>query len=270
MTKGRHARQHLHLVGERQARLIEVGRLAAAALVDRHGGSVLAGVAPGGVGGKQEDQQQARTDAGQEQAAERLFGGDREQDHGDGRRQQNAESAAGGDDAGGEARRVAAPAHLRDAGAADRRAGRRARSGHRREEGAGEDVGDAQAAGDPVHPGMNCRIEVGAGARFADRRALQNEQRNRQQSNVGDLLVDVLGDGIERCGGHEQGHEDDGDPAQREGDRHAGKHNEQGADAVENAEGGDAHRRLFSPQKCTRICNRICKDSSVMPTVIRL
>ena len=124
------------------------------------GASEFLAVAQHGVDGEHGDQQQPRADAGQEQPAERLLRGDRIEDHGDRGRQQDAERAAGGDDAGGEAAGIAALAHLRNAGRADRRAGRGRRAGHGGEQRAGEDVGDAEAAGDAVQPGVQRGIEV--------------------------------------------------------------------------------------------------------------
>ena len=52
-----------------------------------------------------------------------------------------------------------------------------------------------------MHPGVHRRVQVLAGARLADRRALQDEQRDRQQRDAGHLLVDVLRHRVERGAG---------------------------------------------------------------------
>jgi hypothetical protein len=132
------------------------------------------------VNAEQGHQQQPRADAGEEQPTQRFLRGDREQDHGDGRRQQDAERAAGGDDPCGKAAGIAALAHLGDAGRTDRRAGRGRGARHRREQRAGEYVGYAQATGHAMQPGMQRRIEILTGAGLADRRPLEDEQRDRQ------------------------------------------------------------------------------------------
>ena len=204
-------------------------------------------------------------DAGEEQPAERFFRRDRKQDHGDRGRQQDAERAAGGDDAGGEAAGIAALAHLGNAGRADRRAGRGRGARHRREQRAGEDVGDAEPAGNAMQPGMQRRIEVLAGAGLADRRTLEDEQRDRQQRDRGHFLVDVLRHGIERGGRHVDRHEHDRDRAERERDRHAREHRDQGREPVADANAKDGHRRA-APVKGMMICSRICTHSSVMPS----
>ena len=174
-----------------------------------------------GVEAEQGDEQQTRANAGEEQAAEGFFRSDRKQDHGDRGRQQDAERAAGGDDSCRETAGIAALAHLGDAGRADRRTGRGRGARHRREQRAGEYVGDAQATGHAMQPGMQRRIEILTGARLADRRPLEDEQRDREQRDRGHFLVDVLRHGIQRCRGHEDRHEDDSDSTQGKGDGHA-------------------------------------------------
>ena len=211
--------------------------------VERAGGGIFLAEADHRIDAEQRDQQQAGADAGEEQPAERFFRRDRKQDHGDRGRQQNAERAAGGDDAGGEAAGIAALAHLRDAGRADRRAGRGRRSRHRREQRAGKYVGDAEPAGHAMQPGMQRRIQILSRAGFADRRALQDEQRDRQQRDRGHFLVDVLRHGIERGRGHVDAHEHHRDRAQRKRDRHAREHRKQGGKPVADANSKHGHRR---------------------------
>ncbi len=240
-------RQHLDALGHRvmvrveQRRRRHRGADAAAAFVGAPRDVILLPVAIHRVAGEQRDQQDPRADAGEEQPAERLLGGDRVQDHRDRRRQQDAERPARGDDAGREAGRVAALPHLRDAGAADRRARRRARSRHGREQRAREHVRDAEAAGNLPHPRVHRRIEVLAGRRLADRRALEDEERDRQQRDARHLLVDVLRDGVERRRRHEEVHEGDRDRAERERDRHAGEHHDERRDAVRDPDREFAH-----------------------------
>ncbi len=130
----------------------------------RQGGAIFEPEPPARIAGEQNHQQQGRADRGEKQAAERLFGRYRVEDHGDRRRQQDAERAARRDDSGREAARIAALAHFRNAGRADRRAGRGRGPSHGGEQRAGEHIGDAEPARNAVHPGMECAIEVLAGA----------------------------------------------------------------------------------------------------------
>ena len=214
-----HPRQHVETLGHGEIVALEDGGGHAGLGIDGAGGSIFFTEMDHRIGAEQRDQQQAGSDAGQEQPRQRFFRRHREQDHGDRWRQQNAERAAGGDDAGGEAAGITALAHFRNAGRADRRTGGGRRSCHRREQRAGKHVGDAEPAGDAMQPGMQRRIQVLAGAGAADRSALENEQRDRQQRDRGHFLVDVLGNGIERGRGHVDAHEHHGDRAQRERDR---------------------------------------------------
>ena len=207
--------------------LIQIGRAPAMVLIGNPCRPVFASESPRRVEREQHDQQQARSDAGEEQSPERLLGRDRVQDHRDRRRQQDAERAAGSDDACRETRRVAALAHFRNARAADRGTGCRARSRHRRKQRASEHVGNPEAPRNALHPRMHRQIQVAAGVGAADRGPLENEQRDRQQRDARHFLVHVLGHGIERCSRHEDVHEGHGYDAQCKCDRHAGKHYQQ-------------------------------------------
>src|SRR5262249_8573375 len=89
-------------------------------------------------------------------------------------------------------------------GAAECRASRGRGAGHRGEQSTGEHVGDYESAGNPVQPGVQRAIEVLARARAADRRALEDEKRNRKECNRRHLLIDVLRDRIDRRGRHEK------------------------------------------------------------------
>ena len=74
-------------------------------------------------------------------------------------------------------RRHAAVHHLRHAGLADRRRGGRARPADRREQAAGEDVGDHESARHAVEPAVQRLVDVVARRRDADRCAQQDEER---------------------------------------------------------------------------------------------
>src|SRR5690606_5001111 len=89
---------------------------------------------------EQPGQQYAGQYAGEEQSADRGFGGDAVKDQRDRWRDQDAERTAGADRAGGDVVGVAAAAHLRDAHLADGGAAGRRGTGQRREDRAGADV----------------------------------------------------------------------------------------------------------------------------------
>ena len=146
---------------------------------------------------EQAGEHQARHDAGEEQAPDRRLGGDAVEDEGDRRRDQDAERAAGADRSGGDLVRIAAPAHLGDAHLADRRAARGRRAGERGEDRARAEVGDHQAAGQPVEPAVERLVEILAGRRGADRRAHHHEHRDRDQR-------EVVQPGVKRLGHHLQ------------------------------------------------------------------
>ena len=126
-------------------------------------------------------QHQAGQEARREQAPDRGLGGDAVDDQRDRGRDQDAERAAGADRAGGDARRVAALAHLRHAHLADRSAGRGRRPAERREDRAGAEIRGEQPARHPVQPALQRLVQIGAGARAGDRAAHQDEHRDRQE-----------------------------------------------------------------------------------------
>ena len=257
--------QQLHLVVKRKMHLVEIGRFVAAAFIGIQRGLVLAFVLECRIGREQKDEQDAGADTGKEQPAERLLRGNGVQDHRNRRREQDAERAARGNEACRESPRVAAPAHLGDARAADGRTGGRARSRHGGKERAGEDVGNAQAAGDPVHPGVDRSIEIGTGPGFSDGRSLQDKKRDREERDARHLFIDVLGDRTESRGRHEYQHEQRGDPAQGKGDRHAREHDRQRDETVQRADDSDAHGALLFFMKWEAICSRIWSDRLDMP-----
>ena len=111
-----HARQERELVPHRQVVRPQDFRGHARFFLEQLRLTVFAPKLPGRVGGEQCDQEQGRSDRGEKQAAQRLFGRDRIQDHRDRGRQQDAERAASRDDAGREPGGITALAHFRDAG----------------------------------------------------------------------------------------------------------------------------------------------------------
>jgi hypothetical protein len=119
-----------------------------------------------------------------------------------------------------------------------------------------------------MHPGVNGRIEVRPGAGPADRRALEDEERDRQESDRRHLLIDVLRDGIDRSGRYYGDHEHGRDRAQRGGDRPAGEHNEKRGAAVEEPDGRGRHSGALDGISARRICIASCTARSAMPTVI--
>src|SRR5262249_32991743 len=123
-----------------------------------------------------------------------------------------------------------------------------------------------------MHPGVQRAVEILAGARAPDRRALEDEQRDRQERDRGHLLVHVLGDGIDRSVRHEDDHERGRDEAERERDRHAGEHGEEGCAAVEKADRQRAHaapwRGTSRPHSLATTWSRSWTLNRNMPTVI--
>lgn len=105
-------------------------------------------------------------------------------------------------------------------------------------------LGDAEAAGDLVHPGVQRRIEILPRPRLADGRALQDEERDRQEGDGSHLLIDVLRHRIEGGGRHEADHEQHRHRAQRKRDGHAEEHGAEGGPAIEEA---DESRALVPP-----------------------
>jgi hypothetical protein len=75
-------------------------------------------------------------------------------------------------------------------------------------------------------------IEVLAGPALADCGSLEDEQRNGQQRDAGQFLVNILGDGIERGHRHEHQHEQRRHAAEGEGDGNAGEQRKQRRTAI--------------------------------------
>ena len=141
---------------------------------------------------KQTDEQDARPDAGQKEPSKRLLGRHGIKDHRDGRGQEDSQRSTRGDNPGCKTRRVPALAHFRDPGAADRGAGGRARAGHCREQRAGKDIGNAKAARNLAEPDVERTIEILSCPGSSNGRALEDEERYREQRDARHLLINVL------------------------------------------------------------------------------
>src|SRR4051794_28415535 len=119
-----------------------------------------------------------------------------------------------------------------------------------------------------MHPGMQRAIEILPGARAPDGGALEDEQRNRQQRDRRHLLVNVLGDGIDRRCRHERDHEQRRHRAERKRDRHSGKHHQQCRGAVEQPDRQHRHGVPSCRRKKPITCSSNWMLSSVIPVVI--
>src|SRR4029078_745542 len=119
-----------------------------------------------------------------------------------------------------------------------------------------------------MHPHVDRCVEVLARARAANGRPLEDKQRDRQKRDRGHLLVNVLGDGIDRGLGHEKDHEQGGNRPERKGDGHAGEHRNQCRGPIKEADGEDAHCVLLGRGMPLMTCNAICTERSVIPNVM--
>jgi len=118
-----------------------------------------------------------------------------------------------------------------------------------------------------MEPGVQRGIKIVAGARFADRCTLEDEERNGEERDARHLLVDVLGDSADRSRRHEQHHEADSDGAEREGNRNAGEQRDQGRAAIEQADGEEAHPRSAA-ESGDSTWSASWTTSTVMPAAI--
>ena len=180
-------------------------------------------------------QHEARHHAGDEQAADRGFGGDAVEDKGDRRRNQDAERAAGADRAGGHVVRIAAPPHLRNAHLADGRAAGRRRAGERGKDGAGAEIGNHQAARHPVKPTVERFVEVLAGGRRADGGAHHHEHRDGDQREFVEARPERLGDNMHAVEAMKKQKEDDRNRAEAERDGNARHQHQKGDDENERS-----------------------------------
>ena len=191
-------------------------------------------------------------------------GGDRVEDHRDRRRQQDAERAAGGDDPGGEARRIAALAHLRDA--------RRCRSPSTWPGSTRTSPRTARTRTRwrcPSPPGILCIQRVEREYRSAPARDLPIAAPFRMNSGIdssvmlSQLLVDVLRDGVERRRRHEEVMNTTATKPERERDRHAREHHQQRDAAEQEPEREHAHRSAVSRRAKSRsdVCSSDCRLS---------
>jgi hypothetical protein len=138
--------------GSSPATVVAIGSILLPAMVkagfpSRFGAGVISTSGAGTVPGhatQHASQGQTRDDAGHEQGADRGIGRHRVHHHDDGRRDQDAERTGGRDDAGPEAVREACLDHRRQQDGADGHHRRRAGTGYRREQGAGQHAGQAE------------------------------------------------------------------------------------------------------------------------------
>src|SRR5262249_18801363 len=107
-----------------------------------------------------------------------------------------------------------------------------------------------------------------ARGRASDRRAFQYEQRNRQQGDGGHFLVNVLSNRVDGTLWHEDDHEQGRHRTERECDRHAEEHHEQGSAAIKQADRQQAHRARLQRLTSSTTWSRIWMESSAMPIVM--
>ena len=197
-------------------------------------------------GDEQGHQQQAGQDAREKQPPDRGFGGDPVDDHRHRRRDQDAECAAGGDRARGDLVGIAALAHLGDAHLADRGAGGGTGAGHRGEKGAGAEVGHHQPARHLRQPAFERLVEIGPRPGRRDRRAHDDEHRDRQEREAVELAVEQLRQGHQRSHAVERQQEPSRDDQQAGGHGHPGKQHEDGADGDHQPDDKRVHQCLRS------------------------
>ncbi len=172
-------------------------------------------------GHEQGGQKNTGQQSGEEQAADGCLGGNAVDDHGDARRDQDAERAAGGDGTGGDFIGIAALGHLGDAHLADGRAGRRRRTGERREDGTGAEIGENEPAGHAVEPAVQPFVQIPAGRRRGYGAAHQDEHRDRDKGKARKPAEERFADDVdaEPAFGEDQG--GDGYETECERDGHA-------------------------------------------------
>jgi hypothetical protein len=116
-----------------------------------------------------------------------------------------------------------------------------------------------------MHPSVQRQIKIGTGTGFPDCGALQDKKRDREQRDARHLLINVLGDGIERRARHEEIHEDDSHRSQGKGNRHAREHYEQCDNTVQDTNGSFAHGVCLFRVKCAATCTSSCNDRFIIP-----
>ena len=169
---------------------------------------------------EQQSDQDAGQDPGEKQAADRSLGDRAVDDHRDRRRDQDAERSAGGKRAADQRSLVAEPGQVGDRRRRDRRGGGDARSGHRREHGAGTDVRVQQPARQPAHPQAQGAVEAHADLGSLHQFPHDEEQRDREQRHVVRAVPDRVGRAAQ-LRGVEQDQPQQPGAAERHRDRHA-------------------------------------------------
>ncbi len=133
------------------------------------------------VGREGEREQQARNEAGGEDADQRLLGDRGIEDHRDRGRDHVVDQPGRGDEPGGEAHVVAGIDHRLEGDAADRRDGRRRRPRDGAEHDAGPDRGDRQAGLGPSQQRFGPIDQPAGNSAVAHDLAGKDEERHRQQ-----------------------------------------------------------------------------------------
>ncbi len=148
--------------------------------------------------------QDARQEAGHEQASGRFFGGCGVHQHDDRWRNQDAEGPGVGDDAGRHRLGVTGLNHPGDDDRADRGNRRRGRTGHRGEDHAGEHRGHRQAAANPADAVDGKIDDPGGDPAGRQKGGRQDKEGDRQQGIVLRLrLKQFQGDGRQGVVGKE-------------------------------------------------------------------
>ena len=165
------------------------------------------------IGHEDERHQDARQHARDEEPLHGLLDHRPVDDHGDAGRDQDAQSPARGQAAEENFRLVAAPPHLGDGHGPDGGRRRHARAAHRREDGAGHDIGLQEPAFEAVEPRQaHAPVEVFAQPRAQDELAHQDEERHRGQHEALDgVPADIAQGGERRRPTVQQQHDDPGE-----------------------------------------------------------
>nr|CAA46093.1 hypothetical protein [Bordetella pertussis] len=181
----------------------------------RHGAGVPDGP-PGDIAHEQQRQQEAGENAGDEQLGDGDVGRHAVDDHDDGRRNQQAQGTGAGQRAEDLVLRIAAPRQFGDGHLAHRGAGGGRRAGNRGEDGAADDVGVQQPAGQPVQPRREALEQVLGQAGAEQDLAHPQEQRQGGQRPARRGAPDRDGHGVAGRPAGEDFHADPGRAGQGE------------------------------------------------------
>ncbi len=128
-------------------------------------------------GRKHEGHENARNHPGDKKLSHGSLGSDSIDDHRHAGRNEDAQCPAPNDQARGQRARVSPFTHFGDPRRPDRRGGRRTGSAEGGEDRAGHDVGDSQAAGQPVKPAVDGFVKVGPRPGIRQDRTHEDEKR---------------------------------------------------------------------------------------------